>query len=113
MIKFLNVLLVGSVLGSATMMYSLEHFTRGLEREITRVSRLIDEEKEADKLLKAEWSSLTRPERIEKIALDVLKLRPVTATQIVSQRDLPGVLAESGSLGTAGDQLGALVEAQQ
>ena len=49
---------------TASMLYSLEHVTRGYERDITRAKAQMNDNAEAIKLLKAEWSSLTRPERL-------------------------------------------------
>ena len=39
-------------------------------------------------MLKAEWSNLTRPERIEKLAAEHLKLRALKPGQLVSAADL-------------------------
>ena len=50
--------------------------------------RKIDDAREAIKLLNAEWSSLTRPERIQKLAEQSLNLQPTKAQQFVSVEDL-------------------------
>ena len=62
--KLLNLLLVAAVLVSGFILYSLEHTTRGLEREASKFRRGIAEETENMRLLNAEWSSLTRPDRL-------------------------------------------------
>ena len=63
--KFLNAILVLVALVSGFVLYSLEHTTRGLERELARLEREIAREQESIKLLNAEWSSLTRPDRLQ------------------------------------------------
>ena len=62
--KLFNAFLVMAVLTWGFMLYSLEHETRGLEREAARYQRGIGDEVENMRLLNAEWSSLVRPDRI-------------------------------------------------
>ena len=88
MLKFINALLVMAVLVSGYSLYTLEHATRGVERKIAATTRKIDEAREAIKLLNAEWSSLTRPERIQKLAEQYLSLQPTKAQQFVSVEEL-------------------------
>jgi cell division protein FtsL len=86
--KFINCILVLAVLISAFLLYSLEHSTRSLERQIAELRRDSDEERETMKLLQAEWSSLTRPDRLQRIAAERLKLQPIVASQFVNEADL-------------------------
>ena len=67
---------------------SLEHSTRGLERQIAKLKSNILEEHEQVKVLGAEWSSLTRPDRLQKLAQENLKLKTATASQFVSESEL-------------------------
>ena len=86
--KFFNACLVLAVLVSAFFLYSLEHSTRGLERQIAKLKSDISEEHEQVKVLGAEWSSLTRPDRLQKLAEQNLKLKTVAASQFVSESEL-------------------------
>ena len=86
--KFFNACLVLAVLVSAFFLYSLEHSTRGLERQIAKQKDGILDEREQIKVLGAEWSSLTRPDRLQKLAQENLKLKTVTASQFVSEGEL-------------------------
>lgn len=88
MVKVINAFLVLGVLVAAFFMYSLEHSTRGLERQIVKLKTGISDERETLKLLDAEWASLTRPERLQKLAEEQLNLQPLKATQIVSVVDI-------------------------
>mgnify|MGYP003498107088 FL=1 len=86
--KFFNACLMLVVLVSGFILYSLEHSTRGLERNIAKLERGISEERESIKVLGAEWSSLTRPDRLQKLAQENLKLQTVTASQFISEGEL-------------------------
>ena len=88
MVKMVNAFLVLAVLVSAFFMYSLEHATRGLERQTVKLKTALSDERETIKLLDAEWASLTRPDRLQKLAEEQLKLQPLKATQIISVADI-------------------------
>lgn len=86
--KLLNFFLLATVLVSGFALYSLEHKTRGIERDIASQERGIREEIENTRLLNAEWSSLTRPDRLQKLAEQHLGLVPLQAKQIVQAQEL-------------------------
>ncbi len=88
MLRFLNGLLVPGLLATAFVMYTLEHDTRRGEREAARLEAEIRHERELIRLLEAEWSNLTRPQRLEKLAADHLKLQPLNPLQYVSRESL-------------------------
>ncbi len=88
MLRFFNAILVLAVLGSAFVLYNLEHATRGTERQIARSERAIAAERESIKLLNAEWSSLTRPERLQRLAEKHLEIKPIAAMQMVTEAEL-------------------------
>jgi cell division protein FtsL len=116
MIKVLNGILVIAVLVSAFFLYSLEHSTRGLERQIATQKKILSNERESIKLLNAEWSSLTRPERLQKLAEEQLKLQPLTASQTVAEVDLAKTVPDAPVVKTpeqAADPIGAILEQMQ
>lgn len=86
--KLLNFILVVAVLVSGFALYSLEHRTRGLERDISVAERGIDAEIENMRFLNAEWSSLTRPDRLKRLAEQHLGLTTLKAQQIVKLDEL-------------------------
>ncbi len=88
MLRLLNVLLVVCVLASGFGLYTLEHRTRSVEREIARVDAGIESEYEFIGLLNAEWSMLTRPQRLEQLARNHLDLGPVLPDQLVELNGL-------------------------
>jgi len=88
--KLFNAFLVLGVLISGFLLYSLEYATRSLERKIASAERQIKESKEGIKLLNAEWASLSRPERLQRLAEEHLHLETIKAEQIVRLDDLGG-----------------------
>ncbi len=104
MLKVLNFSLVLVTLGAAFVLYSHEHATRQSERNVTKEKAAIVDNAEAIKLLKAEWSSLTRPERIQALAETHLGMKPMAPDQIVTNEELAArleVLAAVGQPTTA------------
>ena len=94
MFRLLNIMLVLCVLGAGFVIYSIEHATRTAERRIARVESGITDAREGNKLLKAEWSNLTRPERVQKLAEQHLKLKPMKPDQLVSATDLAKLIPD-------------------
>lgn len=116
MIKVINAFLVVTVLVAAFFMYSLEHSSRGLERQIAKLKNGINDERETIKLLDAEWASLTRPDRLQKMAEEKLKLQPVKATQIISVADVSTKIPDSPVIkldDKTVDPIGAILEKMQ
>ena len=116
MFKFFNGCLVVAVLVSGFFLYSLEHSTRATERQIAHEKRAISVEREAIKLLNAEWSSLTRPERLQKLAEERLKLEPMAAKQVVAEADLAAAVPDAALAKPtvdAADPIAAILEQMQ
>jgi cell division protein FtsL len=88
MLKIANFTLVLATLGTASVLYSHEHATRGSERELAREKAAIVDTAEGIKLLKAEWSSLTRPERIQFLAQSQLGMKSMSPDQYVTEAEL-------------------------
>jgi cell division protein FtsL len=103
------------VLASAYVLYSLEHSIRGMERQIARTDAAIANEKETIGLLNAEWSSLVRPERLQRLAEQHLKLKRISPDQFVKINELtaripaePPVKLEEEGKDAIGDILKAM-----
>jgi cell division protein FtsL len=114
MLRFCNAVLVVGVLVAAYFIYALEHQRRDGERRIAQLELRIGEERETQKLLTAEWSLLTRPDRIEHLAKKHLKLAPLDPPQLIGESDLAlrvpqDPIVVPGTLGT--DPIGDVLEA--
>ena len=115
MLRIFNAILVIAVLVSAFVLYSLEHAIRGEERAIAKLETQIANERETIALLNAEWSNLTRPERLQVLADKHLGLKPVLPDQYVSTSELaarvpaePVMKLEEKGKDTIGDILKAM-----
>jgi cell division protein FtsL len=115
MLRAFNACLVLAVLAAAYVLYSLEHSIRGVERQIARSNSAIVNEKEMIGLLGAEWSSLVRPERLQRLAEQHLKLRRISPDQFVKVNELatripdePPVKLEEDGKDAIGDILKAM-----
>ena len=70
-------------------LYELKYEVQELERSYNDLSRQLLNEQDAVHILKAEWSYLSRPDRIQKLADRFLPLQPTKPTQIAHLQDLP------------------------
>jgi len=93
--KLFNAFLVMAVLTWGFMLYSLEHETRGLERQAVALKRQIAGVEENMALLRAEWSSLTRPDRLQRLARQHLRLETLRASQIVERGEIGALVPQA------------------
>jgi cell division protein FtsL len=84
MLRFINICLVLGLVALACVIYQVKYQAKGLDAEIKALNGQIDEERDAIAVLRAEWSLLNRPERIERLAQKHLKLAPAKPVQIVT-----------------------------
>jgi cell division protein FtsL len=84
MLRFVNICLVLGLVALAYVIYQVKYETRALDAEIASLNKKIDEERDAIAVLRAEWSLLNRPERIERLAKKYLKLAPAKPLQLVT-----------------------------
>lgn len=114
--KFLNAILVVAVLISGFALYTLEHRTRGLERDTAKLKRGIDGEIENMRFLNAEWSSLTRPDRLKQLAEEHLGLTTLEARQVVKIDELGSKLPAEPIVkleADGSDPIGAIIDKMQ
>jgi cell division protein FtsL len=65
----------------ALALYQLKHEVIALEKELARLNRDIVREQEAIHVLRAEWSHVNRPERLQSLAQRHLDLQPMAPRQ--------------------------------
>jgi cell division protein FtsL len=83
MLRFVNICLVLGLVALAYVIYQAKYEARGLDEEIVTLNKQIEEERDGLAVLRAEWSLLNRPERIERLAKKYLKLEPTRPQQLV------------------------------
>jgi cell division protein FtsL len=84
MLRFVNICLLLGLLALAYVIYQVKYETRALDAEIATIGKDIEAERDAIAVLRAEWSLLNRPERIERLAKKHLQLAPSDPRQLVT-----------------------------
>jgi cell division protein FtsL len=84
MLRVFNICLVLGLVVLAYVIYQVKYEAKGLDADIASLSKQIDAEHDSIAELRAEWSLLNRPERIERLAQKYLKLAPAKPTQLVT-----------------------------
>lgn len=93
------VVLMTSIVGFG--LFQLKYEVMKLENQHKNIHRSIKNSEEAISILNAEWSHLTSPERLQKLAHKHLDVMPVSGKQLVSWRQ---VIGDSSSNDTAAVQ---------
>lgn len=84
MLRFVNICLVLALVALAYVIYEVKYEARALDEDIAGLRKDVEAERDAVAVLRAEWSLLNRPERIERLAQKYLKLGPARADQLVT-----------------------------
>lgn len=106
MLRFLNVVAIVALMGSAVYAYSIKYHTILRAEQIAKMKHEAKAERDAIAVLRAEWSFLTRPERVQQLADKYLDLQPLTVSQIVTAQSLPEKPERVDSIGRKLDALG-------
>ena len=91
MIRYPSFLIIFVILFVAISLYQIKHFITKKEIELAQIKNDINDARSDLSILKAELSYLKRPDRIENIALNKLRLREVLPTDIWNLKDLVDV----------------------
>lgn len=89
MIRFINLLLVMAVIGLSVGLYDIKYRAESADRHARQLEQRIAKEQEAIRVLRAEWSYLNQPERLQELASRYTQLQPLTAEQIGNFEDVP------------------------
>lgn len=92
MFRTLDMALVAVMIAAAAMTYKIKHDAEGRLTEIRKLRVAIQQEKDTIELLRADWSLLTQPVRLQALAErygEELGLKPLAARAIVDASDLP------------------------
>ena len=83
MLRFVNICLVLGLVALAYVIYQAKYDARALDERIIVLGKEIEQERDTLAVLRAEWSLLNRPERIERLAKKYLKLEPAHPQQLI------------------------------
>ena len=87
MLRILTMAVFAVTLCMAGVLYKIKYDTRSLQFETVQLRKKIALERQQLAVLKAEWSILTQPKRVEELA-KTIGLKPLSPTQILSFKDL-------------------------
>ncbi|MBL8808429.1 MAG: hypothetical protein JNN22_16400 [Rhodospirillales bacterium] len=93
-------ILVAGLMGYG--LYQLKHEVIALENDLSRLNRQIVQEQENIHVLKAEWSYVTQPARLQALAQRFLDLQPMAPRQFARLDALPALPAASLQAVSAG-----------
>ena len=77
------------ILPIALGLFYVKHVVANLETELSSLHRSIKSDKEEIHVLTAEWTYLSRPERVKQLSTKYLELAPTTSTQVADIRQIP------------------------
>lgn len=100
MIRIVHLLAVAIVIFASFALYRVKYEAGEQARELAQLNGEIAREKDALALLKAEWSHLNRPARLQELADKYLELEAAAVEHIVTMQELPDRPAEPDPYGT-------------
>ena len=92
MIRWLQILSVFAAAGAAVFVFQAKYQAEKVAEQAAELQRTLDQENETLSLLKAEWSLLIQPARVQELVTrhaELLKLQPLDPTQITKLERLP------------------------
>lgn len=90
--RIVNLVLVLAMIAGAVITYNLKHETEAAAARVARLHTAIAKEREAIAFLKAEWSMLSQPGRLQQIIAryqDHFRLEPFSASQVATLDEIP------------------------
>lgn len=94
MLRVLNLVLALGVVAVAVWLYELKYGVRASVSEVAQLKRDIEKAQQDITLLRAEWSHMTRPKRLQELAARHLQLERVRPVQIIRQQDISAAVPE-------------------
>jgi cell division protein FtsL len=106
MIRYINILSIATLIGSASYVYSIKYETMRYSAEIVKLKHAIEREHANIGMLRAEWAHVTRPSRIQALAERHLEMRQVSIDTMINPGDLPERVARVDTIGKKLEALG-------
>ena len=108
--RLLHIFAIGALVASAVYVYSVKYQTIYASEQIVKVRHLINKERDAINLLRAEYAHLIRPDRLQALADKQLDMQPLALNQIAKADDLPERAPKVDSIGRKLESLGLMGE---
>ena len=107
--RFLHVVVLAALVLAAADVYKIKYESTLQAEKVSKLRADVRREQDAIASLRAEWSKLDRPDRLQELARRHLTLKPVDARQFDTLDRLPERPVELVPPGTA-DPIGAVIE---
>ena len=82
--RILHAFAIAALIGSAAYVYGVKYRTIYASEQLVKTRHLINKEKDAINLLRAEFAHLARPDRVQSLADSKLGLQPLSLSQIAT-----------------------------
>jgi cell division protein FtsL len=102
--RILNISLVVVLVMTAAIVYDVKYTSTYEAQKVARLNNEINHEREKIATLKAEWSQLSSPDRIQRLASKYLGMKPLPIAQIGNFLSLPARTQ------TSSDPIGDLID---
>lgn len=89
MMRVLNLLVIAALVAAASYVYKIKFESTRQAELLAKLRTEIRQEQDAIAVLRAEWSKLNAPARVQDLASRHLRLKPIDPRQYDSLRDLP------------------------
>lgn len=92
MVRSIDIVMIVAVIASAAWTFKVKSDSEAALQRVSVLERQIELEREAIDLLKADWSLLTGPDRLQTLVeryREELKLEPATAAHIGKANEIP------------------------
>ncbi len=106
MLRILNVLAIVALVGSAVYAYSIKYATLYQAERMAKLKRELQSETDSVAMLRAEWSHVANPVRIEVLADKYLGGQVMQLSQITTVAGLPDKAARGDEIGAKLQDLG-------
>jgi cell division protein FtsL len=104
--RLIHAAAIAALIGSAAYVYGVKYRTIYASEQLVKTRHLIDKEKDAINLLRAEYAHLARPERVQALADSKLGLEPLTLSRIATVDELRDAQPKVDSIGRTLESLG-------
>ena len=108
--RLIHLLVIGALVFAAAYVYQIKMDSTARTERVLRLRAEIREQREAIAVLRAEWAKLDAPLRLQGLAERHLPLKPLTATQYDSLKNLPERPAKLVKPGDP-DPIGSMINA--
>ena len=107
--RLIHLLVIGALVFAAAYVYRIKMESTARTEKVLRLHQDVREQRDAIAALRAEWSKLDAPLRLQGLAERHLALKPIGATQYDSLKNLPERPPSFAKPG-APDPIGAMID---